>query len=529
MPPDLTCLTISPKVALTGVFPYLPEMIESFNIPRNEVPKWAGIISAVFSISQAFTAISWGRASDKYGRKPIILLAMTCAMSSSVLFGFSKNLTVCLIARAASGASNGNVGILRTTVAEMVPQRELQPKAFATLPLVWQVGSILGPILGGALASPAVKLPAWFGKNEFLIKFPYALPNLVSSVIFTIGIVIGILFLRESLESRKQERDYGRILGAKLISPCTRNRKDGLRPADDFESNPSHRRKQPTKPPAYRDVFIKQSNLCLLAYFVLALHMIAYDQLLPVFMHLPVHTHDIILPFQFSSGFGMDSGQIGFIFALFGVFSMLAQFSVFPWITTRYGARKCYLACTFVFPFMYLITPYTVLMPTNFTRQLAILLVSAVRAFAGVFAFPCITILMTNSAKSVALLGTLNGVATSLAAVGRAIGPYVAGRVFTWGYDNGYVIAPWWLLAFLAVPGHIIAWWLTESEGFGTSDQDNEMDEVRETIPMNPRRTISQTGLPTEAEFVLADSDSDEEGEDEEDTIAADKPLLRVA
>jgi len=52
------------------------------------------------------------------------------------------------------------------------------------------------------------------------------------------------------------------------------------------------------------------------------------------------------------------------------------------------------------------------------------------------------------------------------------------------------------------------------------------MDEMRETIPIDPRRTISQTGLPTEAEFVIADSDSDDEEED--DNIAADKPLLRT-
>lgn len=65
---QLTILSIcrfAEPVALTSVFPYLPEMIESFGIPRDEVAKWAGITSGVFSISQCLTAISWGRASDK--------------------------------------------------------------------------------------------------------------------------------------------------------------------------------------------------------------------------------------------------------------------------------------------------------------------------------------------------------------------------------------------------------------------------------------------------------------------------------
>lgn len=127
-----------------SVYPYLPEMIESFGVETTDIAKWTGILSSVFSVSQCLTGIPWGQASDKYGRKPIILLAMTCAMASSLMFGFSTNLKWAIVARAFSGASNGNVGILRTTVAEMVPQKVLQPKAFAVLPLIWTMGSIIG-------------------------------------------------------------------------------------------------------------------------------------------------------------------------------------------------------------------------------------------------------------------------------------------------------------------------------------------------------------------------------------------------
>lgn len=78
---QLTILSIcrfAEPVALTSVFPYLPEMIESFGIPRDEVAKWAGITSSVFSISQCLTAISWGRASDKV-RKTVS--STTCSLT----------------------------------------------------------------------------------------------------------------------------------------------------------------------------------------------------------------------------------------------------------------------------------------------------------------------------------------------------------------------------------------------------------------------------------------------------------------
>ena len=86
-------------------------MVESFGIPTNEVAKWAGLLSATFSISQCITGIFWGRASDRFGRKPVILMGMVCTMSSSLLFGFSRSLAWAMVARSFAGASNGNASI----------------------------------------------------------------------------------------------------------------------------------------------------------------------------------------------------------------------------------------------------------------------------------------------------------------------------------------------------------------------------------------------------------------------------------
>ena len=77
----LSICRFAEPIALTSVFPYLPEMIESFNVPKDAVSGWAGIASAVFSLSQAVTGVLWGRASDRYGRKPVILCASTLSFS----------------------------------------------------------------------------------------------------------------------------------------------------------------------------------------------------------------------------------------------------------------------------------------------------------------------------------------------------------------------------------------------------------------------------------------------------------------
>jgi MFS family permease len=85
-----------------------------------------------------------------YGRKPIVLLGLLGTVSATFVFGFSKSFAQALIARTAAGLVNGNVGVIRTMVAEMVVEKAHQARAFSVMPFVWSAGSILGPVLGGA-------------------------------------------------------------------------------------------------------------------------------------------------------------------------------------------------------------------------------------------------------------------------------------------------------------------------------------------------------------------------------------------
>jgi MFS family permease len=113
---------ISEPISLTSVYPYLPAMIQSFpGVKPADVGFWTGTASAIFSVAQAFTAIPWGRASDTWGRKPILLICLFNTMLTSLFWGFSTNLWQALVTRALAGAGNGNVGIIRTMVAELCP------------------------------------------------------------------------------------------------------------------------------------------------------------------------------------------------------------------------------------------------------------------------------------------------------------------------------------------------------------------------------------------------------------------------
>lgn len=83
-------------------------MIASFGIDKNDVARWAGFTGAIFSISQSVTAVAWGRASDTFGRKPIILWGLASTMVCFLLWGMSTSLTMAITVRAVMGGGNGN-------------------------------------------------------------------------------------------------------------------------------------------------------------------------------------------------------------------------------------------------------------------------------------------------------------------------------------------------------------------------------------------------------------------------------------
>lgn len=507
-------------------------MVESFGVHQNEVGKWAGVCAAVFSMCQALMGIPWGRFSDSYGRKPAILLGLTSTMITTLIWGFSKGLPMAIVARALAGAGNGNVGMLRTSVAEMVPWKELQPRAFSIMPLVWNVGSILGPSIGGALANPYNVKPGDQKPNAGLLEmFPYALPNIVGAVFFAIGIITGILFLEETLEGAgpDQRKDYGLMLGKKLVRVCIyildkiktlfgiQPQRTTIEPHENDETEPLLKHTSPSEEdspafelqpqlpsPSWREVLNRQSFINLLVYALLAMHAMAFDQLIPVYLqHDPIGTPDSTPyspPLKFAGGFGLNHYQIGLMSTCYGIAGIFVQFFIFPPLCRRLGVLYLLKVSVCMFPVLYILTPFTALLPTTQARVGCMFTLMALKCLGGIFAFPCNTILLTNSATSLRTLGTLNGIATSAAAVGRAAGPATAGLIFSVGVKKGYLVAPWWFLAGVATMAAIPVWWLVEGEGFGGDDEIIDEEEDDDEHNDDTEEVIRIAGLEGEAQ-----------------------------
>lgn len=210
---------ICEPIAFMSIFPYAYRMVETFKIAQDpdQISIYAGMLITAFAFAEFSTGVIWGRISDKVGRKPVLIFGLFGTALSMILFGFATNIQTAVIARALGGLLNGNVGVLQTTVAELVTVKEHQPRAYSIMPFVWCLGSIIGPVMGGALAQPCKAYPWLFDANSIFGAYPFLLPNLVCVVILLFGIAIGILFLEETHADKRDHPDFGRRLGNKLL------------------------------------------------------------------------------------------------------------------------------------------------------------------------------------------------------------------------------------------------------------------------------------------------------------------------
>ena len=206
---------ICEPIAFMSIFPYAYRMIETFDLTRDEtrISMYAGMLITAFAFAEFSTGVVWGRISDRIGRKPVLLLGLCGTALSMVSFGFARSLPSAILARALGGLLNGNVGVLQTTVAELVTSKEQQPRAFSIMPFVWCIGSIIGPAMGGALAMPCEAYPWLFPRDSLFDRYPFLLPNLVCVGILLLGITNGFLFLEETHPELQHRRNLGHELG----------------------------------------------------------------------------------------------------------------------------------------------------------------------------------------------------------------------------------------------------------------------------------------------------------------------------
>lgn len=139
-----------------------------------------GLLLASYSFFQLVATPVIGRLSDKYGRKPLLLLCLFGTSLSLALFASAQNIWMLFLARILDGITGGNNSVAQAVIADTVEPKK-RPKAFGMLGAAFGFGFLVGPAVGGLLSSIDLTLPFWFASGLALA-----------------GTVFGLIFLPET-------------------------------------------------------------------------------------------------------------------------------------------------------------------------------------------------------------------------------------------------------------------------------------------------------------------------------------------
>ncbi len=167
-------ITLTLDVLAMGVIiPVLPELIEDFMAGAEadavRIGAWMGFVWAFMQF--IFTPIQ-GALSDRFGRRPVLLISMTGLGLDYILMALAPNLWWLFVGRAISGMTAASFGTANAYIADITPV-EKRSAAYGLMGAAFGIGFVLGPLLGGQAGNIDPRLPFWIAAALSLANAAY--------------------------------------------------------------------------------------------------------------------------------------------------------------------------------------------------------------------------------------------------------------------------------------------------------------------------------------------------------------------
>lgn len=175
----LSVLIAASCVDMIGFAMVLP-LIPYYALELKATPEQIGFIIASFSVAQLLFAPFWGRVSDRYGRRPALLIGLTAASVAYVVFAFADAIWLLFLSRIIQGAGGGTTGVAQAYVADTIKPAD-RARALGWLSAASSLGVMLGPAIGSAAAH--------WGREA---------PGLVAAVLCFLNVIYAWRWLPES-------------------------------------------------------------------------------------------------------------------------------------------------------------------------------------------------------------------------------------------------------------------------------------------------------------------------------------------
>lgn len=416
-------------MAFFSIFPYVNQMAqENGNLADTDVGFYSGLIESLFSLTQASVMILWGKASDRIGRKPVLVFSLIGVSIATSIFGLAKTLEQMILFRCLAGVFAGTIVTIRTMLSE-VSTKKTQAIAFSWFAFSGNLGIFLGPLIGGGLADPAHQYPKLFGNVQFLLDYPYALSSFVVAVIGLSGAAITALFAKETLEKGDSTAQDG----------VNKSKKDSLTIVEILKS--------------------PGVSMVLGVYCWVGLLAVAYTAIFPIYLFTPVAL----------GGFGLVPYQISIFITITGAAQAMWLLIIFPPLQHRVGTNAVIRGCAIAYPVGFAVMPLgNILLRNGAVTAFWIISPVIYIVFSGVaMSFTAVQLAVNDIAPSPKVLGTLNSLALMSVSLVRSFTPAVVSSLFALGARTQWVwgYAIWVLMVILAAWFTVISRWLPPEKG----------------------------------------------------------------
>ena len=166
------------------ILPLLPYYAKTFNANQTTT----GILIASYALMQLIGAPILGRLSDRFGRRPVLLLSVFGTFLGFLLLGFANALWMLFVSRIIDGLTGGNLSVAQAYISDVTDAKD-RSKGLGMIGAAFGLGFIIGPVTGGLLS-----------------QWGYAVPAFVAAAISFINLILIYSWLPESLTEEKRSQ-----------------------------------------------------------------------------------------------------------------------------------------------------------------------------------------------------------------------------------------------------------------------------------------------------------------------------------
>lgn len=414
-------------IAFFSIFPFVNQMLEETgDLDEADVGFYSGLIESLFSLTQMLLMIPWGRAADKYGRKPVLVGSLVGVTIATSLFGLSTKIWQMILFRCLAGVFAGTIVTIRSMLSEHSTPRT-QARAFSWFAFTNNLGIFLGPLIGGVFANVADQYPRIFGNIQFFKDYPYALPGFIGGFIGLTSVITSALFLTETLTPDR--RASNKASPHAMMSTW-----------------------EIMKYPGVANVIVIYGYTMLLG--------LAYTAIAPLAWFTSVDL----------GGFGFSPIRISLFLGLAGISQATWILIAYPPLQHRLGTGGVMRICAYIWPIFFACVPFlNILLKHHHDAVFYTLMSISTIICSGVsMNFTGVQLALNDIAPSPTTLGTLNALALALVSGIRAVAPALFSSLCATGFKKqifaGYFI---WVILVALTLGYIVTiqWLPSKAEG----------------------------------------------------------------